>query len=719
MGKAVKVFSVGILAIVIATTTSRSSGSWPCGNFEPPKADVSLFDEAVFRVDDDGDIGTAFLIDSANGYLLSAKHVVKKTLANPSLSIYATTPALPGKSLKLTVVMATSDDSDLVLLKADKPDQIANISALDISLHFPKEKNQFTAKGYPANFGDEKITKPRTQDATVMAAPAEDGDIEVRQVAIGGSSGGPLIDDSGNAIGICRHEVGVGEAVARYIPMGAAEPLLDRIPQSDRVKKLDEQVLKRQVKPEALKPQFTKRASNPSNLELYSWIKHVITSTHQYSASHEYFACPVIPALMDRHLDDTIIWLNPLAQPVEAATVALGVAESQNARGDVDGALKSVSTVWQLPAVSLNPSVRTRALYTQGVSEARLHNLDVAFNDLNEANHIASEIPDEPELKAKIAVALAQVTSSRSATGDFPRVFSLLSQAEETLRPLGPTSALGDVYQQSAFVLERLHDPDAAIAKLQAASDVYASLGDRIGISTVQYRLGVLEETRGNLTDAVAHYRNYLAVNPNGEHAATIHGTLSKNGYGSQDLPGLTSAGENCPKCQPGENVVTATQLVPHGDYVYVPNPPCAQQLPQTANELNKRIAEFAGPAIADFAGPVTSLVNGDAKRLGFIEKALGGEPTAQCQLICVVYPRESKVLSVTLSAGEENQPVKECSLDRDCDIGWSKWLAPFSSQTQSSALTCSVFMNWSHNRTRTASLSVFFKPRDGWKPLK
>jgi hypothetical protein len=98
-----------------------------------------------------------------------------------------------------------------------------------------------------------------------------------------------------------------------------------------------------------------------------------------------------------------------------------------------------------------------------------------------------------------------------------------------------------------------------------------------------------------------------------------------------------------------------------------------------------------------------------------------GKEPSAQCRLICAVYPSDAKVKNVEMWAAEEGQPVRKCSLDSNgefpCEVGWSKWTKPVLLQQRQSSVACGVFMNWSHNRNRKASMTLEFKPSPKWHP--
>src|ERR1700678_1892332 len=94
-----------LVAIAVATLVSPFPSDQGCPNFEPGPVDVIQFQNAVFRIEDGKpeDIGTAFLIDARNGYLLTAMHVVKNALSDPKIKLTGRTPLIP-TSLDLVVV---------------------------------------------------------------------------------------------------------------------------------------------------------------------------------------------------------------------------------------------------------------------------------------------------------------------------------------------------------------------------------------------------------------------------------------------------------------------------------------------------------------------------------------------------------------------------------------------------------------------------------------
>jgi len=690
-------------------------------NFEMGPEDIEHFYGAVFRIDDGGDIGTAFLIDSTDGYLLTAKHCVKKTIADKSIAIIATTPALQGVKLSLQIIDSTPDDDrdlDLALLKVTEPNKTSSITALDIGLRPPKRGSTLTAMGYPTKYGDEVNTNLRTPPATIISSPSEDGLIEVSQEgAIGGSSGGPLVDSAGRAVGICRKEVGIGNVRARYAPISDAESLLNKLPHHRLVDTLDAQVIKHTVLPQDLILALKRGPGKASNVDLYSWARKVIQKRADYKQSADYFTCPIIRAMMHRELDDAVYWLGPFASQDDIATASLTVAERELSLRRYEEALAIVSPIAADLAKSPDLSVQIRSLVAQARSMAWLGKGEEAISLLESK---AASLPPGSQFKAAALGEAAQINAIRSVAYQngaddpmhwFDDVMDSYLKAEQELRKLGPSDKLAELYGQEASLFQKHRDWPESLDKLKLARETYREIGDFWGESVTLSRMAETAD-RFDASQAVLYGKQYLAIDARGPDAETITTSLLKTGAKPQDLPGLHPSGDDW--------VVTTTEEVSHGDYVYVPNPPCAQNVSELVHGLNERLQQFAGPAISQFAGPLAAVAKGDSgSAADRLLHAKGKEPSAQCKLICAVYPKDAKVKDVEVWAGEQDQPVRKCSLDSNgefpCEVGWSKWLRPVLVQQGQSAVACGMFMNWSHNRNRTASMTVTFRPSPGW----
>jgi hypothetical protein len=202
-----------------------------------------------------------------------------------------------------------------------------------------------------------------------------------------------------------------------------------------------------------------------------------------------------------------------------------------------------------------------------------------------------------------------------------------------------------------------------------------------------------------------------------------------------QSLPaqGTFSASEGtCPQCKPGEWAVTVNVQVPHGQYVYVENPPCSENINHELEKMGSQLSDVALPGISQVAGPAIDLVSDQARAVvsdnirGFVGELLSKytEPSAQCHLVSAIIPSDATIMGKTLIVDDGDRGIGDCDhneggqytcwFDDSHDVGWCKWLEPERKGNTVSA----VFMNWSHNRDRLASMTIFFKPAPGKEPI-
>jgi hypothetical protein len=198
-------------------------------------------------------------------------------------------------------------------------------------------------------------------------------------------------------------------------------------------------------------------------------------------------------------------------------------------------------------------------------------------------------------------------------------------------------------------------------------------------------------------------------------------------------IPGNHSAAAgDCPKCKSGEFGTTVEKWVDHGDYVYVPNPPCSSSVSDDVKKIGRTLADNALPGLSQAAGGIVDDITAKAvKFIGSQARGTIGEilsrytnPQAQCELVCAVIPQNATYNnSISLLAGDGDRGAGACTLDANgdipCSVGWSKWQQPKHEQNEATQLVCSVFMNWSHDRARWASMTVFYTMPPGQHPLE
>jgi len=204
----------------------------------------------------------------------------------------------------------------------------------------------------------------------------------------------------------------------------------------------------------------------------------------------------------------------------------------------------------------------------------------------------------------------------------------------------------------------------------------------------------------------------------------------------AQGQPGLPAPGNHsaeagdCPKCQAGEFSTTAERLVGTGDYVYEENPPCSSDVSADVKKLGRALADDALPGLGEAAGPLVDQASANAARFiggqtrGFVGELFSkySNPKAQCELVCAIIPKDASVKAYSLMAGDGDRGVGKCEKEGNgwivCSVGWSKWQDPQEEKNDKTQVACATFMNWSHDRARWASMSVYYSMPPGKKPI-
>jgi hypothetical protein len=341
-------------------------------NFEPGKSSkvglTSEFQGAVLRLkaSEAGDSGTGYLIDSTNGYVITASHVVASSPPGTSIEVTSPDATLANVKLAATVVKSlgtkNADGSlsgpDVAILQLKNPILVKGLRPVDISLRSPSSDDELFTMGYEKPYAEEIDPPFRVASVTFMSNPS-DGSIEVTQAIFGGNSGAPLMDHSGSVVGTCRNEFGTGNTVARYTPMIDGEALLAFVPMSDRMKDIDQKIKSGSITEDALRRLMVKSSRNPTNLELYTWAQHVYANLDKYATDpvHKLIQCSmhalsqrgfetfVVSASLKQaaanplyHLDTKSIdlqgpELSPLVDPKTLGDASIQVAEREIAQG--------------------------------------------------------------------------------------------------------------------------------------------------------------------------------------------------------------------------------------------------------------------------------------------------------------------------------------------------------------------------------------------------
>ena len=182
------------------------------------------------------------------------------------------------------------------------------------------------------------------------------------------------------------------------------------------------------------------------------------------------------------------------------------------------------------------------------------------------------------------------------------------------------------------------------------------------------------------------------------------------------------------PKQCKGVWALTVKAVAPNGAYVHVPNPGCMND---SASELKKliqaaviaaqpQLAAFSGPLSAVIALPLNEHMKGQGGDLGKLLSPYA-KNGAMCLPLVAIVPTDATVRGFRLMATDAHNRgiMRGCKAGADCNIGWSKFqTAPHESGHSQLRTYSSIFMNWSHDRSRTAEMIIFYSLPNGKVPL-
>lgn len=287
------------------------------------------FSPAVVRVQD---VGTAYLIDSERGYLLTAGHVLDD-LAAKHEALEVVLGDAPYTHFGFTV-RKRPPNFDIALLQLTQPDALKSLRALDIAFDPPNYDASLFAMGYP-QYGDQGNIFLRSGDVKLHAYPPN-GLVEITHTTVGGSSGGPLIDAFGDAVATCQEKTAENQ-VGRYLLVAAIESVLDQIPVSSRMQNIEKGLIGGTTGVDGFK-ELLKKANpqSPTNLELYNWIHHLGISASSMSIMRIYLRCPLMPALVERHIPEALLPFVASLPPDQAGELKLALAQREYTVGHTD-----------------------------------------------------------------------------------------------------------------------------------------------------------------------------------------------------------------------------------------------------------------------------------------------------------------------------------------------------------------------------------------------
>jgi hypothetical protein len=326
------------------------------------------FNGAVLRVQD---VGTAYLIDAEHGYLLTAAHVLDDLAANNQPNEVVS--GLPPYKHFSFIVKNRSQALDVALLQLTDVAALTSVRALDVAFEDPDFDALLFVMGYP-HYGQQKQLFLRGGEAKVDSYPPS-GLVEINHITAGGSSGGPLIDAFGDAIGTCQEEIADGK-VGRYLPQSEFGDLLSGIPVTARMQGLENNLLSGTTSVDDFKHLLERgNPQSPTNLELYIWLHKLQSSPPAWhTIATKYLKCPLLPAIVERHIPDALYPLVAGLQTPEAGEVKLALAQREYKTGRTDAAAKLTNeSVASFSEVSATSPLRQKALLLGWAIEQQNH----------------------------------------------------------------------------------------------------------------------------------------------------------------------------------------------------------------------------------------------------------------------------------------------------------------------------------------------------------
>jgi S1-C subfamily serine protease len=517
---------------------------------------TSEFKGSILRLQVEGslDSGTGYLIDSVNGYIITAFHVVESATPNTTI-INVTSPysTLNKDKLKAKLVKSlatrksadgTLDGPDLAILKLDNPSLVKDLRPLDISLRYPSVDNTLYAMGYPT-LGDQPNTTFSEQLVRFMARPI-DNSIQVEQATFGGNSGGPLMNSSGSVVGTCRNSIGSPSVVAQYVPMIDGMKLFDLIPLSDRMKSLDKQIRSGSVPESELMDLLVTNSRNPTNLEWYTWSKHVIAHLDQYASNDstsKLLRCATY-ALGQRGMEGVVVNVSavtlnlrnllpdkgfgnhfdlppgdhfhlPLVDLKTAGDAYIRVAESEFAQGRLPSAMSHVSI-----ADSVYEQINDKlGAHRAGMLSIRIRLADGTLDAAQlQTTNLLSDLDMLPPEDKSTALSIA--SSIDLVKGNLPAAVSELNDASRYSFAAGKLTTAADLLVSSADASIKLSKSQDAKDSLTKAIVLYQSTNNISGEAESVYKLALVESVLGDRDASMSNLQHYLALQPHGVHAA-------------------------------------------------------------------------------------------------------------------------------------------------------------------------------------------------------
>lgn len=177
----------------------------------------------------------------------------------------------------------------------------------------------------------------------------------------------------------------------------------------------------------------------------------------------------------------------------------------------------------------------------------------------------------------------------------------------------------------------------------------------------------------------------------------------------------LTLAATSLPAAAQQQYSASDSWTVGSGDYILQPGvPDCGGHEFDLVGAAAQAIAAYRmGGVYGSLASVLTTAVRQYQPHTAgtggqILDQLLGGTRFANCVPVSVVIPAGARITGIQFQANDWSGSGY-CAIGQDCSIGWSRFDPPQYFNAGDSLVVTSIFRNWSGDRERGASMTVFF----------
>jgi len=257
----------------------------------------------LLRLAVNGEVGTGFLIDTDNGYVMTARHVV---IAAKESHTHKITGAFEF-SLKNQFSLKLVDDdvlTDIAIVQIESPEYTKGLHPFELSLSLPPDDSLVALGGFQYGDDDKALS-----DSGKMSRN-KNGRFEVRANNFPGDSGGPVLDRQGLVIGVIVQRRIMDDfktgGIAVASPIAKFRNRLLKLQANPRSDLMATKILSETSQQEQLIDEF--KARDPrrklSNLDLLHMMQTLKSKAPRtiHAKTQELIRCPVHTAADHRNL---------------------------------------------------------------------------------------------------------------------------------------------------------------------------------------------------------------------------------------------------------------------------------------------------------------------------------------------------------------------------------------------------------------------------------